>query len=292
MRITQFVKYSWATYIQLKAKFRFAINRELKDLVKNNSIFKNIHKGERCFILGNGPSLKDEDLSSLENEYVFTVNKISKHPQFAQLKTNYHFWADPVFFKELYMENEEDKDLLKTFFSIKTPNNNPVCFLPEYGRKMAKKNGIEEELNVHYYCTQLPFRDNEKQEIDFSKVTFGFDTVVQWAISMAIYMGFKEIYLLGCDMTFIIGLIQTYLDESNDFYAYAVNEEEKKFAKENILKGNGLEKQFISAAKMLHLYEELKKYCDKRGIKLVNLSSKTIISSLPRRRLVDILKKI
>ena len=54
----------------------FKKNKEIRALVGSNAEFKDIHKGQRCFIVGNGPSLNDEDLSLLENEYVFTVNKI------------------------------------------------------------------------------------------------------------------------------------------------------------------------------------------------------------------------
>ena len=70
-----------------------------------------------------------------------------------------------------------------------------------------------------------------------------------------------------------------------------LSEAEKKFAKERIIGSHEIEEHFKSCAAMLHLYRELKKYCDKRNIKLINLSSKTIIDSLPRQRLSDILNK-
>ena len=38
--------------------------------------YKDIHRGERCFIIGNGPSLKQLDLSLLKNEYTFGMNRI------------------------------------------------------------------------------------------------------------------------------------------------------------------------------------------------------------------------
>ena len=37
---------------------------------------KNIHRGKRCFIIGNGPSLKKTDLSKLKGEKTFGVNRI------------------------------------------------------------------------------------------------------------------------------------------------------------------------------------------------------------------------
>ena len=39
---------------------------------------KNKYKGKRCFIMGNGPSLKAEDLELLKDEYCFGQNKIYK----------------------------------------------------------------------------------------------------------------------------------------------------------------------------------------------------------------------
>lgn len=39
------------------------------------STFKDIHRGERCFIIGNGPSLKNTDLSKLKGEYTFGMNR-------------------------------------------------------------------------------------------------------------------------------------------------------------------------------------------------------------------------
>jgi hypothetical protein len=37
---------------------------------------KDKHKGQRCFIIGNGPSLKNTDLTLLENEVTFGLNRI------------------------------------------------------------------------------------------------------------------------------------------------------------------------------------------------------------------------
>ena len=38
--------------------------------------YKNLHQGDRCFILGNGPSLQKTNLSLLKNEYTFGLNRI------------------------------------------------------------------------------------------------------------------------------------------------------------------------------------------------------------------------
>ena len=37
---------------------------------------KDVHRGQRCFIIGNGPSLKNTDLSLLKEEFSFGMNRI------------------------------------------------------------------------------------------------------------------------------------------------------------------------------------------------------------------------
>jgi hypothetical protein len=37
--------------------------------------FKDLHRGKRCFIIGNGPSLKQTDLSCLRDEFTFGLNR-------------------------------------------------------------------------------------------------------------------------------------------------------------------------------------------------------------------------
>ena len=47
-----------------------------RESIKHLSELKNIHKGKRAFIIGNGPSLKQTDLSKLKTEITFGMNRI------------------------------------------------------------------------------------------------------------------------------------------------------------------------------------------------------------------------
>ncbi len=58
---------------QLPAAFFHPWRRES---IKRLTALKNIHKGKRAFIIGNGPSLKQTDLSKLKNEITFGMNRI------------------------------------------------------------------------------------------------------------------------------------------------------------------------------------------------------------------------
>ena len=44
--------------------------------VQRLSALRSTHRGERAFIIGNGPSLRDTDLSLLRNEFTFGLNRI------------------------------------------------------------------------------------------------------------------------------------------------------------------------------------------------------------------------
>ena len=62
--------------------------------------FKDLYQGKRCFIIGNGPSLKADDLDCLKNEYTFAANRIYEILD----KTDWRPWAYVVVDKNLQMK--------------------------------------------------------------------------------------------------------------------------------------------------------------------------------------------
>ena len=67
---------------------------------KEHGLSKNIelkdrHKGRRAFIVGNGPSIKRQDLKLLKNEISFFVNRAFVHEDYAIIKPTYHIFIDP-----------------------------------------------------------------------------------------------------------------------------------------------------------------------------------------------------
>ncbi|GAB4541441.1 MAG: DUF115 domain-containing protein [Anaerolineales bacterium] len=47
-----------------------------RESLRRLSALKNVHKGKRAFIIGNGPSLKQTDMSKLKGEITFGMNRI------------------------------------------------------------------------------------------------------------------------------------------------------------------------------------------------------------------------
>lgn len=224
----------------------------------------------------------------LKDEFVFTVNQISKNKNYFKLCSNYHFWADDNFF-DLDISKPEDYEVLEVMKNVVTGNNKPICFYPIKHMEFVQKNGLDKITETYYFLSEKSFHCMYDKAIDYSKNTPGFGTVVQWCISMAIYMGVTEIYLLGCDSTSLINNIKATADKiDNDNYGYQVTENEvKRYSK--IMSNFMLSKSVDSFLKTLRDYKYLYEYCLKRNIKLVNLTSTTAIDSLPRNTLENIL---
>ncbi len=47
-----------------------------RESIAHLAALKDIHRGKRCFIIGNGPSLKITDVSRLRDEYTFGMNRV------------------------------------------------------------------------------------------------------------------------------------------------------------------------------------------------------------------------
>src|SRR5512146_2790644 len=47
-----------------------------RESIRRLAALKDTHKGQRAFIIGNGPSLKQTDLTKLKNEFTLALNRI------------------------------------------------------------------------------------------------------------------------------------------------------------------------------------------------------------------------
>ena len=53
-----------------------SISLPYRESMRRLASYRDIHKGERCFIIGNGPSINGMDLARLKGEYTFGLNRI------------------------------------------------------------------------------------------------------------------------------------------------------------------------------------------------------------------------
>jgi hypothetical protein len=97
--------------------------------------------------------------------------------------------------------------------------------------------------------------------------------VIQTAISSAIYMGYRKIYLIGCDMTsvFISYCAAENGDKmiSGDMHAYKYsNSELKSMTKESAKHDN--EFMLYEYAKTFTIFKNIRRFAETRGIEIIN----------------------
>lgn len=174
-----------------------AIKRRVEDIphllawylsVNNNSFnkknlerFHNIHKNDRCFIVGNGPSLKRTDLSLLKNEFSFGMNRI------------YLLFENTTYRPTYYVASNE---LVLTQFSDDIRKLDIPKFLNWNRRKFFPQN---DHLTMFY---KINFGINDFFGMDPRKPVCGGGTVTYVAMQLAYYMGFREVILIGVDHNF------------------------------------------------------------------------------------------
>lgn len=263
--------------LRLYLKWQLRQSPDIMAILDKNRRFKNIHSGERCFIIGNGPSIREQNLALLKDEITFTVNQIARNPQFQSVNTDYHLWADPAFFKtELCCEG--DYELLKI---MKQLPKDTECFFPYYcAANYINKFKLYNHINVNYYSPSELV--DEEEEIDFTEFIRRGSTVVQYAIRLAIYMGFKEIYLLGCECTTILNVINARTSRYTMVtHGYDIDEKEKERAK-HMYYSLPMEEYYRSECGIMSEYHIIGEYCKKKGIKLVNCTPGGLLEEFPR----------
>ena len=62
--------------ISLPFKYSWSFSKEGNRERKRLESFHNIHKGERCYLIANGPSLSNIDLSFMQNKVSIGLNRI------------------------------------------------------------------------------------------------------------------------------------------------------------------------------------------------------------------------
>ena len=230
-RLIRICAYPYVNLKRLKIK-SFYKKSEYSQKIRT---LKNKFAGERCFIIGNGPSLNPEDLNRIKNEYSFAANKIFYIFDKTEWRPTFYSCADP----EVYL-------IIKDYFLSADIKYKFLCLLCEIPKKISP--------NLYPVYHYEPFHCNRYKEIN-PFVNENADeflgtgyTVTFTNIQLAFYMGFKEIYLLGVDHNYSLTIdksgkiikndkVQNYFDgmPKSDFpamYNFTVTNKAYKAAQE------------------------------------------------------------
>ena len=148
---------------------------------------KDKHRGRRCFIIGNGPSLKIEDLDRLKDEVTFASNKVYLAFDSTEWRPT-HYSVTDVLVAENNRSAIDELNLSKIF--------------EETIRPFSKKESV-----IWLRLLPNPFENGEYKlgfSINALDGVYGGWTVIYLQMQLAFYMGIREIYLIGVDFSFEI----------------------------------------------------------------------------------------
>lgn len=149
--------------------------------------FRDRHTGRRCFVIGNGPSLKIKDLDRLKNEITFASNKI-------YLAFDQTSWR-PTYYSAV------DKLIISPAYKKINALNQTATFFPYFFRKYDVR---FEDSTYFYFVHEAFYPDLPRFSLNPIDKVFSGYTVTYVLLQLALYMGIREIYLIGVDFCYNI----------------------------------------------------------------------------------------
>jgi len=234
--------------------------------------FENKHKGERCFLIGNGPSLSSDDLTKLHerNEISFGCNAICKIFHQTPWRPKYYALMDPSYFA--------DKKLLSSIEA-------KYKFFPE---SCGLYPGVPSDLmdmllqgkGKSFFCRLIPISKVDKLpefSTDASRALYAGATVMYAMMQIAVYMGFSKLILIGVDGgTVVPDNPKEYVIEKHHFF----DEDEqwiKTYNSIHIPTGSEIAKQSVT-----NEYLKAETHTRERGIKILNATRGGVIDVFER----------
>ncbi|MFH2104551.1 MAG: 6-hydroxymethylpterin diphosphokinase MptE-like protein [Chloroflexota bacterium] len=143
--------------------------------------YRDCHLGERCFILGNGPSLRQTDLAYLRGEFTFGLNRIYLIFPETGFHTTYLASVNDLVVQQCASEME----------SLPMPK-----FITWRARRW-----LQHDAKTIFIDTDFTGKEGFSPQAT-GRIYEG-NTVTYVALQLAYHMGFKEVILVGVDHKFV-----------------------------------------------------------------------------------------
>lgn len=256
----------------------------------------------KCVVLGNGPSLKDAmplAIDALSKTDTLCVNYFAQTEFYSKIKPKYYIIAGPELF-DTNMPDEFVKCGVKIFTEISQKTSWPlVLILPINAKKFKPWQNLiksNKHIQIHY----INITSIEGFGF-FKKLCFNLKlglprphNVLIPAIFSLIHVGYKEIWLLGADHSWLKDI---HVTENNEVFLthrhfYAEEPSGQSTRKMHNLTGGTrllhemLEKFYYS----FRSYFEIRDYAYHRDIKIFNATKESYIDAFPRRAINDLNK--
>jgi hypothetical protein len=155
-----------------------------RESISRLTALKDKYGGERCFIIGNGPSLRNTDVSKLKDEYTFGMNRVYLAFEEWGFQTSFL-----VSVNDLVIEQCVDD-----FLALDMPR-----FFSWRARKFFPRETFQSENVPTFLFTTYT---GPKFAPDATGRMWEGATVTFACLQLAFHMGFEQVILIGVDHTF------------------------------------------------------------------------------------------
>ena len=158
----------------------------------DTSGLKNLYKGRRCFIIGNGPSLNKIDFSLLRDEITIGCNGI------------FYKTRETGFIPTLY--TVEDNEFIAANAKEISDYTQPVRVIPIcYWQFLEnRENTYWFEIDFDFYSAGTIYYQRPRFSSNFADCSFAGQTISYINMQLAYWLGCTKVYLIGMDHQYII----------------------------------------------------------------------------------------
>lgn len=230
---------------------------------------RNTHLGESCFIIGNGPSLTTEDLTTLHEKGIdtFAVNRIYQIFPKTAWRPTYYVNTDHVMIRDKLPEVEKIPSKIK-FIPLQNKYYHDIVVK---GAKYFFRNDRREKDQPEGFSLDCTNQVNMR------------GTVTIACMQLAMHMGYKHIYLVGVDHNFdkiITENGEVIIDPSvKNYFIEGYDDDVASEVTHNL--GN-----------TTRAYMDVRRFIDKTDVRIYNASRKTKLEAFERIAFEEALKDI
>jgi hypothetical protein len=239
--------------------------------LERNRALQGRHQGQRrCFVIGNGPSLKEMDLRPLGAETTIAMNSFYKHQDAAAVDLKYLCIGD-----ESFMIDEPRS--IAWHRTLDQHHPKAVLLVHEKAQPLSQRHQLHGTQEVFYFRPTLPVHQARHVNLDLSRrLNVGSTSGTLLGIPLALYLGFREIVLLGFDANWLEGL-----DRSYHFYdTHEYFPEFDSVATDG--RGHDYEFELRSVLREFESHRLLRDAAASRGVSIVNATRGGLLDVYPR----------
>jgi hypothetical protein len=239
-------------------------------------------EGQRCFIIGCGPSITSQNLLPLQTETCIGLNEFYLHPDARSIGLRYYLFSGAANHPKIPRVR-----ILNMYRDMHVRTGSAILLLHRRDRELVEGEGLLDGRTVFYLDFACQWEQVDARGIDATQQMYRAQNVAVMAIQVAIYMGCSEIVLLGLDHDWLsrfAGRLPTH------FYRPGESATER----DGVLDWQGVNYRFY-LERLLTLwnqYEYLRRFAESKGIRILNATKGGVLDVFDRVEYEDLVGEI